>query len=75
MLSNHGRHFDRREPQFRSWRAAQALAEDLTLVCMLGSGNDYMPGTRGLQTIPASGNGGLWQDYLQMRASKAWAHR
>jgi len=53
----------------------QALAEDLTLVCMMGSGNDYMPGTRGLTTIPASGSGGLWQVYLQMRSMKAWAHR
>ena len=55
--------------------ASQALAEDLTLVCVLGSGNDYMPATRGLQTIPSSGKGGLWSDYLQLRSSKAWANR
>ena len=55
--------------------ALQALAEDLTLVCVLGSGNDYMPATRGLQTIPSSGKGGLWSDYLQLRSSKAWADR
>ena len=56
-------------------RNTQALAEDFTLVCVLGSGNDYLPGTRGLQTIPSAGKGGLWTDYLQMRATDTWAGR
>ena len=55
----------------------QGLSEDLTIVSMLGSGNDYLPGVNGMaQLIPVRGaNAGLWSVYLKLRRSPAWAHR
>lgn len=55
----------------------QAVAEDLTVASMLGSGNDYLPGVKGLpQLVPVRGSSaGLWDAYLKLRASPTWAHR
>ena len=47
------------------------LARDLTLLAILSSGNDYLPGCQGL-TLKDNTRPGLWNLYLDMRRQEAW---
>ena len=48
-----------------------SLARDLTLLAILSSGNDYLPGCQGL-TLKDNTRPGLWNLYLDMRRQEAW---
>lgn len=47
------------------------LARDLTLLAILSSGNDYLPGCQGL-TLKDNTRPGLWNLYLDMRRQPEW---
>lgn len=47
------------------------LARDLTLLAILSSGNDYLPGCQGL-TLKDNSRPGLWNLYLDMRRQPEW---
>lgn len=48
-----------------------SLARDLTLLAILSSGNDYLPGCQGL-TLKDNTRPGLWNLYLDMRRQPEW---
>jgi hypothetical protein len=48
-----------------------SLARDLTLLAILSSGNDYLPGCQGL-TLKDNSRPGLWNLYLDMRRQPEW---
>lgn len=48
-----------------------SLARDLTLLAILSSGNDYLPGCQGL-TLKDNTRPGLWNLYLDMRRQEEW---
>jgi hypothetical protein len=48
-----------------------SLARDLTLLAILSSGNDYLPGCQGL-TLKDNTRPGLWNLYLDMRRQAEW---
>ncbi|KAI8102885.1 hypothetical protein M9434_005677 [Picochlorum sp. BPE23] len=47
------------------------LARDLTLLAILSSGNDYLPGCQGL-TLKDNSRPGIWNLYLDMRRQPEW---
>ena len=53
---------------------AQALKLDLAACVIISSGNDYLPGVRGLLPVK-SGLKELWAAYLAVRASKRYSAR
>jgi hypothetical protein len=53
----------------QKWLGAKA---DLALLAIICSGNDYLPGIRG---ISLHGSGGLWGRYTKLRSSEEWGAR
>ena len=53
----------------QKWLGAKA---DLALLAIVCSGNDYLPGIRG---ISLQGSGGLWDRYKKLRGSEQWGAR
>jgi hypothetical protein len=53
----------------QKWLGAKA---DLALLAIICSGNDYLPGVRG---VSLTGNGGLWEAYRRLRGTARWGAR
>ena len=50
----------------------EGASADLALLSILGSGNDYLPGMRGVPREGGGGAKGLWARYLQLRSMPLW---